>query len=198
VVSLSENRGEFVTGTNSKSIVTTDRLYLREFEPGDASYLFALNSNPDVIRYTGDSSFLDMSAAQNFLRDYDQYSTHGFGRWAVILKREERFIGYCGLRFDDRTGDVDLGFRFFADSWSHGYATEAGQAALRLGFERFNLDRIIGRAMRENLPSISVLQKLGMEFSEVREDSGLLWLIYSIEKDDWQTLTSSQDPRGRL
>lgn len=181
-------------GSSSNPVVTTRRLYLREFEPGDAASLFALNSNPDVLRYTGDTSFLDMSAAENFLRDYDHYQKFGFGRWAVINKDQDRFIGFCGLRKDENTGDVDLGFRFFSDNWSRGYATEAGQAALRAGFDKFGLDRIIGRSMRENRPSIAVLRKLGMEFSEVREEAGLLWLIYAIERSDWKRITSSQNP----
>lgn len=165
--------------------------------PGDAMYLFTLNSNPDVIRYTGDDSFYDMSAAKNFVRDYDHYDQHGYGRWAVILKGEEKFIGFCGLRLDEKSGDVDLGFRFFADCWSQGYATEAGRVALKLGFESFGLDSIIGRSLRENLPSISVLQKLGMEFSEVREESELLWLIYSLDRNNWHEITSSQKAMGQ-
>lgn len=171
---------------DSNLVATTDRLYLRRFVPADAMYLFALNSNPDVIRYTGDNSFYNMSAAKNFLRDYDHYDQHGFGRWAVVLKSEEKFIGFCGLRMDEKSGDVDLGFRFFADYWSQGYATEAANAALRLGFDEFGLEAIIGRCLRENLPSISVLQKLGMEFSEVREESDLLWLIYSLDREKWR------------
>lgn len=180
----------------SKTVVTTDRLYLRQFVPGDAMFLFALNSSPEVIRYTGDATFTDMSAAKNFVRDYDHYDQHGYGRWAVILKGENKFIGFCGLRLDDKTGDVDLGFRFFSDYWSQGFATEAGNAVLDLGFEKFGLEKIIGRCLRENLPSISVLQKLGMEFCEVREESELLWLIYSLDREDWRRLTSSQTATG--
>ena len=165
--------------------------------PGDAMFLYSLNSNPEVIRYTGDESFFNMSAAQNFLRDYDHYDKHGFGRWAVVLKKDQRFIGFCGLRKDEKTGDVDLGFRFFADYWSQGYATEASHAALHIGFREFGLETIIGRCLRENLASISVLQKLGMQFCEVREESELLWLIYSLEQEDWRPATSSRQAMGR-
>lgn len=181
----------------SLAIASTKRLMLREFEPEDASALFALNSNPEVLRYTGDRSFVDLRAAESFIEDYDHYRRFGFGRWAVVLKQEGRFIGYCGLRQDEKSGEVDLGFRLFTDYWSRGYATEAGQAALKLGFERFKLKEIVGRCMRENLPSVSVLQKLGMEFSEVREESGLLWLIYHIDRPTWRSLTSSPAPKGR-
>lgn len=177
-------------------LFSTERLYLREFDAIDAPSLYALNSDPDVLRYTGDSAFLNIAAAEAFLNDYDYYQQHGYGRWAVILKRDERFIGYSGLRLDEKTGDVDLGFRFFTEYWAKGYATEAGSASLRLGFENFGLERIIGRSMRENRASISVLQKLGMEFSEVREEAGVLWLIYSIDRTRWTALTSSPHPRG--
>lgn len=170
---------------DSNIVATTDRLYLRQFEPGDAMFLYSLNSSPDVLRYTGDSAFFNMSAAHSFVRDYDHYDKHGYGRWAVTLRKDGRFIGFCGLRMDSNTGDVDLGFRFFADFWSQGYATEAGRAALKLGFERYGLETIIGRCLRENLASISVLQKLGMEFSEVREESDRLWLVYSLDRDHW-------------
>lgn len=177
-------------------LLSTERLSLREFDPSDAPFLYTLNSNPDVLRYTGDSPFLDIAAAESFVKHYDHYARFGFGRWAVILKREERFIGFSGLRMNGESGEVDLGFRFFAEYWSQGYATEAGHAALRLGFERFELDRIIGRAMRENRPSITVLQKIGMEFYEVREESGILWLIYGIDRARWNALTSTRSPTG--
>lgn len=177
-------------------LLSTKRLYLREFVPEDASALYALNSNPDVLRYTGDSAFYNVAAAESFLKDYDHYSRFGFGRWAVILKGEERFIGFSGLRRDEATGEVDLGFRLFTEYWSRGYATEAGRAALRAGFEQFGLDRIVGRAMRENRASITVLQKVGMEFYEVREESGVLWLVYGIDEARWKSITSTPGPRG--
>lgn len=176
-------------------LLSTERLYLREFDPSDAPFLYALNSNPDVLRYTGDTAFADTAAAESYLKDYDHYARFGFGRWAVILKREERFIGFSGLRMTEESREVDLGFRFFAEYWSQGYATEAGHAALRLGFERFQLNRVVGRAMRENRPSITVLQKIGMEYYEVREESGILWLIYGIDRARWNALTSTRSPR---
>lgn len=182
---------------SSTSLAETRRIYLRELAPGDAASLYALNSDPDVMRYTGDSPFLSPAAAEAFLRDYDHYAVHGFGRWAVVLQDDDRFIGFSGLRKDERTGEVDLGFRFFTEFWAQGYATEAGRAALRLGFERFGLERIVGRSMRENLPSVTVLQKLGMEFCEVREEGGRLWLIYAIDRPNWRELTSIANPTAR-
>lgn len=190
-------QGQELAKPDDSTRATTERLYLRDLDPGDAPSLYTLNSDPDVMRYTGDKPFLNAAAAKLFLQDYDHYRRFGFGRWAVIRKYDNRFLGFCGLRRDEHSGEVDLGFRFFPDYWSQGYATEAAAAALELGFGTFDLDRIVGRSMRENLPSVRVLQRLGMEFCEVREESGRMLLIYAIERDTWRQLTSSPGPRGR-
>ena len=92
-------------------------------------------------------------------------------------------MGFCGLRRHETSGEVDLGFRLFQKYWSKGFATEAAGASLFAGFERFGLDKIVGRAMRENLPSITVLQKLGMRFREVSEENQLFWLVYTISAE---------------
>jgi RimJ/RimL family protein N-acetyltransferase len=163
--------------------ISTDRLVLREFEAQDAEALYALNSDPEVLRYTGDDPFPDVKAAADFIAAYNHYRKHGFGRWAVVARDDDAFMGFCGLRHNPSDGSVDLGFRLFRDYWARGYATEAAQAALQAGFERFRLEEITGRAMRENLPSITVLQKLGMHFSAVTEERGLIWLVYVISKE---------------
>ena len=43
-----------------KNIMDTERLFLREFIFSDAQKLFELNSDPEVIKYTGDSPFLSI------------------------------------------------------------------------------------------------------------------------------------------
>jgi RimJ/RimL family protein N-acetyltransferase len=161
--------------------IETPRLRLRPFRPEDAEDLFRLNSDAEVMRYTGDTPFSDPGAARDFLSHYDRYATDGFGRWAVENRETGEFMGFCGLHRDDNTGVVDLAFRLFRRFWAAGYATEAARASLKAGFERFGLKEIQGRAMRENLPSITVLQKLGMKYRDMIEDGGEFWLVYSVD-----------------
>lgn len=53
-----------------KKIAETERLLLRELTPEDAEHFFNLNQNPNVIKYTGDSSFTSVEEARNFLKNY--------------------------------------------------------------------------------------------------------------------------------
>ena len=150
-------------------LLETPRLLLREFRQEDAPHFFALNEDPEVVRYTGDPPFASLEEARQFLLDYDQYEKYGYGRWAVLRKPERgegrpQWIGWCGLRYVPGLDETDIGFRFFRRYWRQGYATEAARACLDFGFDQLGLKRIVGRAMKENGASIRVLEKIGLEF----------------------------------
>lgn len=144
-------------------MIETDRLLLREFDASDAGKMYQLNLDPEVLRYTGDKPFSSVQEARAFLENYEYDRALGIGRWAVILKSGQEFIGWCGLKRNEEEL-IDIGFRFFQAHWNRGYASEAAQATLRYGFMEKGIPRIIGRAAVENRASIRVLEKLGMVY----------------------------------
>lgn len=146
----------------STYVLQTERLALRELYPSDAQFFYDLNSDPEVIRWTGDPPFESVEAAREFLEAYPDFRNHGYGRWAVERKADGEVIGWCGLKNHEEEGFVDLGFRFFRREWGKGYATEAAKACIDYGFLYLDLQSIIGRAASENKASIRVLQKCGM------------------------------------
>lgn len=170
--------------TPMKIILETDRLYLRELNIQDSEDLYNLNLNPNVIRYTGNSAFKNIEEAKQFLLYYQDYELNGFGRWAVIEKENEEFLGWCGLKYDKGKNETDIGFRFFEEKWNKGYATESAKACVEYGFEKLNLKTIIGRAMKNNIASIKVLEKIGLQFvNEFDFDESNIGLIYKIENN---------------
>ncbi|UFH32482.1 GNAT family N-acetyltransferase [Chryseobacterium sp. C-71] len=164
-----------------KTILETDRLLLREFEITDAQNFYELNLNPNVIKYTGNSAFKDIDEAETFLQNYSDYQKNGFGRWAVINKSTQDFIGWCGLKYDEKLDETDIGFRFFEHLWNKGYATESAKACVDYGFAKLNLKTIIGRAMKENTASIKVLEKIGLQYQRDFNFDGQEGVIYSIK-----------------
>ena len=148
-----------------KIIFESERLILREFTGNDARKMFELNSDPEVIKYTGNVPFESVQEAQAFIKNYKDYEKNGFGRWAVLEKKSKVFLGWCGLKLNEEKF-IDIGFRFFKKYWNKGYATESAKACLKYGFENLNIEEIIGEADKENIASIKVLKKLGMKFWE--------------------------------
>lgn len=164
-------------------IIETNRFYLRTFQETDALHLFSLNSDCEVLKYTGDVPFETVDDALEFIKNYRAYLDFGMGRWAVILKENNAFLGWCGLKYNPKTEQVDLGFRFFQKYWNKGYATEAAQACIEYGFTKLKLQKIVGRAMQENKASIQVLTKVGMTYVstiDFEEHRGALYEIYNL------------------
>lgn len=160
-----------------KVILQTSRLYLREFQIDDAQSMFNLNNNFDVIKYTGNKPFNSVDEAKDFLLNYNDYTKNSFGRWAVIDKETHKFLGWCGLKLNEE-GFVDIGFRFFKNNWNKGYATEAAKACLEYGFKKLEIKEIIGRAAKENVASIRVLEKLGMHYFKSDKCYGINDAVY--------------------
>jgi len=167
-----------------KVIAQTDRILLREMTTIDAQSFYDLNEDPVVLQYTGDSAFTSINEAYTFIATYDQYHKYEMGRWAVINKKSEKYIGWCGLKYHEEEDFVDLGFRFFRNEWGKGYATEAAKSCLEYGFLHLNLDKIIGRADVRNHASIRVLEKIGMSKCGTFIEHGNEILVYEVMKEE--------------
>ncbi|MEM8898930.1 MAG: GNAT family N-acetyltransferase [Bacteroidota bacterium] len=163
-------------------IFETRRTFLRPFLLEDDIDLFELNADLKVIQFTGDGPFSSKEEARTFIREYSHYHKFGYGRWAAIRKEDLEFLGWCGLKFHPATEETDLGFRFKQKFWNQGYATETAKACLQIGFNAYELPKIIGRAAVENLASVRVLEKIGMTYSHAIELSGMPASQYSMSK----------------
>lgn len=166
-------------------ILETERTYLRILTGKDAENFYKLNLDKEVLKFTGDKSFKSIKEAREFLELYDQYEKYGVGRFAVISKNSNKFIGWCGLSYSPELEQYDLGFRFFRDVWNKGYATETAIRCLEFGFVELKIDEIVGRAMAENKASIKVLQKIGMSYKNSSDFDGKEGVVYQITKIDY-------------
>lgn len=165
--------------------IETNRLMLREFQEVDAPAFYALNSYPDVLKYTGDLPFQSLQETRDFISNYDHYKNYGFGRWAVLLKESEECVGWCGLKFNEEK-TVDLGFRLLPQHWNKGYASEAALKCLEIGFKYYHLKEIVGRADKNNGASHRVLEKIGMKLKGKGMCDGIPdALFYSIDSSSF-------------
>jgi [ribosomal protein S5]-alanine N-acetyltransferase len=163
----------------------TERTWLRVLLPDDASFMYALNLDPEVMRYTGDMPYISVEAARGFLQGYDQYMKYGVGRYAVIEKSSNSMIGWCGLKYHPECNEYDLGYRFLRNYWNKGFATETSLRFLKHGFMELATPAIVGRAMKENIASIHVLEKIGMRYVKEYNFNGAPGVEYMITKDNY-------------
>jgi RimJ/RimL family protein N-acetyltransferase len=163
---------------------------MRKLNVEDAVDFFNLNLDYEVIQYTGDLPFENIQASIDFLSRYDQYEKYGVGRLAVIDKTSLQFMGWCGLKYNQEKNEYDIGFRFFKKYWNQGFATETAIRCLEYGFDELKIDRIVGRAMKENVGSIKVLEKLGMKLKNCFDFEGQQGVVYELTNEQWVKLNS--------
>lgn len=146
-------------------IFETPRLILSRFTVADAPLIYKLNSDPEVLKYVHEPVLENEDHAKKIIENIilPQYKNN-LGRWAVYLKVDNAFIGWCGLKYLPEPGITDLGYRFLKHSWGKGFATEAALYTLEYGFKDLHIDIITGRAHVENVASQKVLEKIGMKY----------------------------------
>jgi len=171
---------------DSNLIIETERLLIRPFKLEDVEPSYRMNLDAEASRYTGDGGVvskaeIERRIVEHVFADYEKY---GFGRLAVELKAENKFIGFTGLKYLEDMDEVDLGYRFMQAYWGKGIATESAQACIDLGFNTLGLERIIAMALPENKGSIRVLEKLHFNFEkELIEDQQLVG-IYALTNEN--------------
>jgi ribosomal-protein-alanine N-acetyltransferase len=143
------------------SFLLTERLILAPHDESDLDFMVALNSDPEVNRFTGGGP-LDSTQALLIVHALQrQLGERHMARLVVLDRRGGERLGWCGLKWVEQEEVADLGYRFFQKWWGRGFATEASRACLRYGFEDLGLTRIIADADRRNARSTRVLEKLG-------------------------------------
>lgn len=152
--------------------IETDRLYLRQWQKSDFAEFAKLNADEDVMRHfpnclsTEDSDHLANKIMQLI-------SENGWGFWAVSLKSSHNdhivakdFIGFVGLHTPSSalpcSPCIEIGWRLHKEYWGQGYATEAANEALRYAFDTLDLDEVVSFTTTSNLPSLAVMQRIGM------------------------------------
>ena len=144
----------------------SDRLTLRRFTPADADNLFALDADPEVMRFiTGGSgtarAVIKKQILPRFIREQDQAGVFGF--WAAELTNA--FIGWFSLRrLDGLPEEASLGYRLQRSAWDRGLATEGARLLVERVFLLSDVEKVLATTYEDNLGSIAVMKKLGMQF----------------------------------
>lgn len=163
----------------------TERLLLREFQPGDLTRV---------------ADWESAAHAERFLEFCIQsYREWGMGPWALVLKETNAIVGNCGfcrIRYE-RTGDLleycgEFNYYVGPKYRGQGFATEALRVIVKFGFEDLKLTRIQGRCAAGNVGSERVMLKAGLKFEKSIagvQIGSTEEKLYCIPRESFQTMT---------
>ncbi|WP_405631532.1 GNAT family N-acetyltransferase; N-acetyltransferase [Pseudoalteromonas sp. Ld20] len=155
------------------NIPQTARLNFKLMGERDAQLLFDLDSDPDVMRHLTRGKVSSMQMIKEvFIPRLQAYTNpdKGWGLWQVNITDTNTFIGWVLIRpmgfFTDASNfsDIEIGWRFKQLSWGKGYASEAAKAVAEVIEKQAGVTALSATALKDNIGSIKVMQKLGMQF----------------------------------
>lgn len=175
--------------------VTTDRLLLRRFLPGDADLLAPAFAKAEFWQFPYGRGFT-LAETQDFVAArITEWKEYDLSNWVAIDRGSGRAIGYLGISVPHFLPEflpiVEVGWRLDPDFWGLGFASEGAAAALDQAFGPLGLDKVCSAPQSENPRSVRVCERLGMEFGQTviaqgnakrgPVEAGLYW----ITREQW-------------
>src|SRR6476620_898572 len=107
-------------------VCETPRLVIRRLDAADTPFILRLLNEPSFLQNIGDRGVRPHDEPPPYYskRPCQRSQQHGFGLSHVSLKSSGEPIGMCGLLERDWLDAPDIGFAFFPEFWSKGYAYE--------------------------------------------------------------------------
>lgn len=173
----------------------TARLELRPFREDDIERFSKIMADQQATQFIGGPKS-PAAAAESVRYMRDAFVDRGWGTLAVVQRRDNACIGYCGVRPLQNTPNVELAFALERMTWNCGYATEASVASLDLAFRHLAVDSVFATVYSDNRASLRVLVKLGMSlhgsiFGIWPRSSALL---YRVERSVWHASRFNGEP----
>ncbi|MES2454677.1 MAG: GNAT family N-acetyltransferase [Bacteroidota bacterium] len=143
-------------------ILETERLILRQQTISDAAALFALRTNPQVMRYIDRNSPKDIRESEAAIQAVNAGLSNGSSLiWAITLKTSpNKMVGNVGFwRTDLFNHRAELGYMLLPDHWRNGILSEALASVLNFGFKEMGLHSICANINPDNNASRQLLIK---------------------------------------
>jgi RimJ/RimL family protein N-acetyltransferase len=146
-------------------LFSSKRLGFRTWNESDLDALVLLNQNTEVMKYF--PSVQTAAQCLDFINRMQKQMTENGHCYFVVEELESgKFIGFIGLLLQtfesDFTPAVDIGWRLSPEFWGKGFAIEGALRCLEFGWSELGLKKIISVAPQINVPSLRVMEKIGM------------------------------------
>ena len=174
----------------SHEILRTERLRLRAYTTADEAELFEVFADPYARRFYPEMA--DRAKVRAWIEwNLGNYNEFGFGLWAMEVKVEGRFVGDCGLTYQDVEGrrELEIGYHVLERERGRGYATEAARACLEFGFTHTSSENICSIVAPLNQASCAVAARVHMAQREFMKGGQRLLLFYTT-RHEWEAVRS--------
>ncbi len=141
------------------------RLSLRLISATDVDDLFAIFSDPEVMRYWSTPPLADREAADKLLAEiHEGFEHESMLKWGIAVLENDKLIGTTTLyNLDFSNRRCELGYALGRAYWGQGYMQEALDATLGFAFDTLDMRRIEADVDPRNIASVRALERMGFQ-----------------------------------
>ncbi len=180
----------------------TPRLLLRPLAPADAESLFAIFSDPAVMRYWSTPPWTSIDRAHQMIaNDHTSLPAGEHLRLGLEIRDTTQLIGTCTFYdFNAQCRRAEIGYAMGSAFWGHGYMHEALTALLEYGFRELDLNRVEADIDPRNLASAKCLERLGFQYEGLLRER---WIVdgeisdtgfYGLLRREWKAQLRQPPP----
>lgn len=160
---LKKKKFDIVRKKQFVNSLETSRLTLRRLTLDDAEALFRTVGDPKVMEFwaPGEDQKIEQTV-ERIKTINEHWNINGFGDWAMIEKKQNRLIGFCGLHYIFGMKEVNVGYAIEKSRWRLGFGTEVVEIILDFGLNLLNLKDIIAVIDPCNGASLKLIKKCGL------------------------------------
>ncbi len=157
---------------------TTNRLQLNRLSPRDNQFIFELLNTEGWIQFIGNRNIETMDDAIKYIQKI--MNNPNLVYWVVQLKDTTNRIGLITFIKRDYLDHHDIGFAFLPQHANNGYAFEAAKTVLTDLLQDKQHKTILASTLPNNVQSIKLLKKLGLQFVNTFENEHEEFRLYAI------------------
>jgi RimJ/RimL family protein N-acetyltransferase len=151
--------------------IGSERLCLRQLEPGEARALLQGQADPERPWMAGYPTQGTLIAVEAFVRAIDNGADPGaFGVYQLVRSGDGMVIGDIGFHGPpNQAGAVTVGYGLAPGARGNGYATEALRALVAWALAQPGVASVEADTTHANLPSQRVMERAGMRLVDRNE-----------------------------
>ncbi|MDQ3169051.1 MAG: GNAT family N-acetyltransferase [Acidobacteriota bacterium] len=145
--------------------ISGERVRLRPLVETDVPALYAVFSDPDVMRYWSSPPLESVAAARALLDDiHAHFARKTLFQWGIVRADDDLVIGTTTIfQIDPDHRRAEIGFALGREHRGRGYASDAVTSLIRFAFDTLDLHRLEADPDPQNAASIAVLKKQGFK-----------------------------------
>jgi [ribosomal protein S5]-alanine N-acetyltransferase len=160
--------------------LATERLQLQTLTIDECAFIHELVNTPGWLRFIGDRNVHSEADAVKYIHKILQ--TPNLFYWVVRKKEDQTAIGIITFIKRNYLDHFDIGFAFLPAFNGQGYAFEAANAVYTMVRKESAHQTVLATTIPQNVQSIKLLTKLGLQFAQAIEVENETLHVYSNAK----------------